>query len=523
MFPNQPLLAVVGKCLSPKAGNQPGLGNYFLSGAPGLHPVFLFLFLSLPASLYAQGFTWTPGLLRAYTDLQKLKVQSAQQILVREAPSNGIRIFLDDYADMLVLVTTDDDKAFARLSDREDDRLDELNDLDKNSPWQRVTLAEVRLHWAFAKLKFGKEISASWDVIKAYKLLVENQKLFPDFLPTYKSLGTLHIMIGSVPDNYAWVAHLLGLRGTIRQGQQELVRAQQDSIFRLETRLIDLMVRAYVLKFTDSESQVVQQLVNEHADNLLLHFFGATIEQKAGHSEQALSYLLKRPTGSAYQSLPIIDNILGDIYLQKGEYGIANDHFQRFLTSYRGQNFLKDSYYKLFLSHWLADEPDAQSRPFLQKVLTTGRTTVESDKAAQKFAETYVKKGASANQKVLMRARLASDGGFTDSALAYLRPYTEAKFTSAAEKAEYNYRMGRIYQRRNEPDAAIPYHNQALTLSEPEGLSFGATAALQLGYIYQQKNDRKRARSFFQKALSFKRHEYKNSIDNKARAGLSQL
>lgn len=483
----------------------------------------MFLFLGLSTQLTAQDFSWTPALHRSYTDLQKLKVQSAQQLLARESPHNGIRIFLDDYADMILLVTTDDEKAFARLSDRETERLDALNDLDSKSPWQRVARAEVRLHWAFAKLKFGKEISACWDVIKAYKLLVENQKLFPDFLPTYKSLGTLHIMIGSVPDNYVWVAHLLGLRGAIKQGQQELVRAQQDSVFRLETRLIDLMVRAYVLKFTDSDSQTLQQLINDNTDNLLLHFFGATIEQKAGHSEQALSYLLKRPTGPAYQTLPIIENILGDIYLQKGEYVSATAHFQRFLDTYRGQNFLKDSYYKLFLCHWLANDADAQSRPFLEKVLTTGRTTVESDKAAQKFAEAYAKKGASANQKMLMRARLASDGGFTDNALAYLRPYDEAKFASTAEKAEYNYRMGRIYQRRDEPDAAISFLNRAIVLSEPAGLSFGATAALQLGYIYQQKNDRTRARSFFQKALSFKRHEYKNSIDNKARAALSQL
>ncbi|GAB4024908.1 hypothetical protein GCM10028809_03480 [Spirosoma gilvum] len=514
---------MAGNRLPKNTGYQSGVLAYFISEAPGLGPVFLFLFIGLPTLLAAQDFTWTPGLQRSYADLQKLKVQAAQQTLTRESPHNGIRIFLDDYADMIQLVTTDDDKAFARLSFREDDRLDALNDLDKNSPWQRVALAEVRLHWAFIKLKFGKELSASWDVIKAYKLLFENQKLFPDFLPTYKSLGTLHIMVGSVPDNYTWVARLLGLRGTIKQGQQELVRAQQDPLFRLETRLIDLMVRAYVLKFTDIDSQTLQQLVAENADNLLLHFFGATIEQKAGHSEQALSYLTKRPTGSVYQPLPIIENILGDIYLQKGEYALASAHFQRFLNNYKGQNFLKDSYYKLFLCHWLANEPDSESRPLLQKVVSTGRTTVESDKAAQKFAEAYLKKGASANQKVLMRARLASDGGFTDSALAYLRPYTEAQFLVTAEKAEYNYRMGRIYQRRNDPNSAIPYLNRALSISEPEGLSFGATSALQLGYIYQQKADQARARFFFQKALSFKHHEYKNSIDNKARAGLNQL
>lgn len=500
--------------------------NWLLSIAPGFSPVFLLALLQLPILTHAQDFAWTPGLQRAYADLQKLKVQPAQQMIAKETGANGVPIFLDDYADMLTLVTSDDDRLFAAMSDREDERLDALKALDDSSPWQRVLLAEVRLHWAFVKLKFGKEVSASWDVIRAYKLLADNQKRFPNFLPTYKSLGTLHVMIGSVPDNYVWVANLLGLHGNIRQGQQEIQRAMQDPIFRLEAQLIDLMVKAYVLKLTSIDEQQLKQLVSENPDNLLLHFFGATIEQKNGRSEQALFYVKGRPVGAVYQPLPVIENILGDIYLQKGEYVTAIAHFQQFLSTYKGRNFLKDSYYKLFLCHWLANEPDARTRPFLQKVLATGRTTVESDKAAQKFAEAYLKTGTLPNQKILMRARLANDGGFTDSALAYLRPYSEAKFSATAEKAEYNYRMGRIFQRRNTPDTAVPYLTRALVLCEsPEGerLSFGATAALQLGYIYAQKNDRTRARSFFQKALSFKHHEYKNSVDNKARAGLSGL
>lgn len=485
------------------------------------------IFLLTISVAYGQDFAWTPAQQRAYADLQKLKIQSARQLLGGEPVDNltgsGIRIFLDDYADMLTLVTSDDERLFERLNDREDDRLDALKNKDDASPWQRVIQAEVRLHWAFVKLKFGQEVSASWDIIRAYKLLSENQKRFPNFLPTYKSLGTLHIMIGSVPENYAWVSNLLGMRGTIRQGQQELRRAQQDPLFGLEARLIDLMVRAYVLKFTDADGLTLQQLIRDNSDNLLLHLFGATIEQKNGHSERALSYLTARPTGPAYQPLPIIDNILGDIYLQKSQYDTAESHFRQFIRTYKGQNFLKDSHYKLFLCHWLANQPDAQTRPFLTNVISIGRTTVESDKAAQKFAEAYLKSGSSPNKKVLMRARLASDGGFTDSALAYLRPYSEARFALVAERAEYNYRLGRIHQRRNDPDAAVPYLNRALALSETDQLTFGATAALQLGYIYQQKNDRTKARSFFQKALNFKRHEYKNSVDNKARAGQNGL
>lgn len=502
----------------------------FLIRNRGLSVAFLWLSLSV-SHLSAQDFLWTPGLQRAYADLQKGRIAPARQTLSRESGQNGVRVFIGDYADMLLLVTSDDERLFAQLGPRESERINALELLDDASPWKRVLLAEVRLHWAFAKLKFGKETSASWDVIRAYRLLTDNQKRFPGFLPTYKSLGTLHVLIGSVPDSYAWVAKLLGLRGNISQGQREIKQAQADAIFGLEARLIDLLVRAYVVQFTDADERVLQQLVRDNADNLLLHFFAATTEQKQGHSEQALTYLTSRPTGDDYVQMPIIDNILGDIFLQKGQYTSATSYFRRFLNQYKGRNFLKDTHYKLFLCHWLtdknADVSDAKGRTLLEQVTRVGRTSVESDKAAQRFAEAYLKRGASANQKILMRARLATDGGFTDNALAYLQPYAETRFATLAERAEYNYRLGRIAQRRNDPNAAIPHLNRALSLADtPDGrqqeLSFGASAALQLGYVYQQKNDLARARSFFQKALSFKRHEYKNSIDNKARAALSQ-
>ncbi|GAA4466428.1 hypothetical protein GCM10023189_48470 [Nibrella saemangeumensis] len=482
----------------------------------------LFVCLLLCPPLAAQDFVWTPGLQRAYADLLKLKVASGRQMLAGEASTNGIQIYTEDFADMVTLLVSDEDQAFERLAKREDQRLAQLQKLNNKSPWQRLMQAEVRLHWAFVKLKFGKEVSASWDIIRAYKLLAENQKLFPTFLPTYKSLGVLHIMIGSVPENYTWVTNLLGLKGSIRQGLQEIQRAQQAPIFRTESQVIELLVSAYITQFTGADEQRLKRLVQEHPDNLLICFFAGTTEMKNGNSEQALSYLLNRPTGPVYLTMPIIANLLGDIYLQKGLYNQALQQYQQFLTSYRGQNFLKDSYYKQFLCYWL-DNNDARAVPLLRKVQQVGRTVVESDKAAQKFAGNFFKKAISPQQKILMRARLSTDGGYLDSALALMRSYKETYFTQPADRAEYNYRFGRIHQRSNEPDQAIPYFERAITLSEADQLSFGATSALQLGYIYQQKRNTPKARQYFQKALSYQKHEYKNSIDNKARAALTSL
>lgn len=471
----------------------------------------------------AQDFVWTPNLQQAFSELTRGRLQPARQLLAAEPDRpNGIRIFLDDYADMVALLASDDDRLFAQLASREATRLNQLDALDDDSPYQRMLLAEVRLHWAFVKLKFGKEVAASWQVIKAYKLLAENQRRFPSFLPTYKSLGILRVMIGSVPDSYAWVARLLGLRGNIQQGMADLQRAQQDLTFRTEARLAELLIRAYVLRFTAADEVALRRFVEESPDNLLVRFFAATTAMKNAQSEQALAWLTTRPVGMAYVAVPVIDNLLGDIYLQKGHYPAALTHYQHFLTTYRGQNFVKDTHYKRFLCHWLAGD-EAPARAELPRVLAAGRTTVEADKAAQKMAETYLKTYPNARQRVLMQARLASDGGFLEQALALLKPYTEASFQTVAERAEYQYRLGRIVQKQNNLPAAIAAFERAMALSQPDQLSFGATAALQLGYVYQQLRNVPKARQAFELALSYKRHEYKNSVDNKARAALNGM
>ncbi|WP_375444314.1 tetratricopeptide repeat protein [uncultured Fibrella sp.] len=473
-------------------------------------------------SSQGQDFVWTPGLRHSYIDLTKGRLQAARQTLAMESamPVNGVQIYVADYADMIALLSSDDDRLLEKLSARESERLDQLEDLDEKSPYQRLLLAEVRLHWAFVKLKFGKETAASWGVIKAYKLLAENQRLFPGFLPTYKSLGVLRVMIGSVPTSYAWVPRLLGLRGTVSQGLADLQRARHDSIFGAEAQLADLLIRAYVLRFTESDEANLSRLVAESPDNLLVRFFAATTAMKNAKSEQALLWLTSRPTGSAYVSLPVIENLLGDIYLQKGQYAMALTHYGSFLSVYRGQNLLKDSHYKRFLCYWLAGDED-RARLELPRIISTGRTTVEADKAAQKVAETYLKTFPTQRQRVLMQARLASDGGFLDQAIAVMKPYTEATFQTVAERAEYQYRLGRIYQKQGNVPAAISAFERSIVLSDPDQLSFGATSALQLGYLFQQQRNVPKAKQAFEKALSYKHHEYKNSIDNKARAALN--
>ena len=468
----------------------------------------------------------TPNLQQAYNDVFKLKINTARQLLAKEKsknPANAMALYVENYIDMVTLLVSDSKPLFEQLAPNQDKRLEQLADLPTDSPYQRLWQAEIRLHWAFVKLKFGKEVSASWDIIKAYRLLDENARTYPEFIPTYKSLGLLHVLIGSTPQNYQWVAKLLGLKGNIQLGMREIQQVvQKEPLFDNEAKLINILLQSYILGYTEKQNEDLLQLVKSRPDNLLLHFFGATISMKDGRGEQALQWLDQRPTGTLYAPFPFLDYLKGEILLQKSDYEEARIHLNAFLTHYKGQNFLKDAYLKMFLSHWLAKE-DRAAKPYLNKVLTVGTAYVEADKAAQKFAENFTKGTVTASQKVLMKARLAFDGGYLTEAMNGLIPFREASFVNPSDKAEYQYRLGRIFQRQNQPDSSIAHYERAIVLSQTQSLYYGATSALQLGYIYQNKGQKAKAIAYFKQALNYPKHEYKNSIDNKARAALTLL
>lgn len=491
-----------------------------------MQKILLTLLFSLVSQcLQAADFEFNPTMQKAYSDIIKTKLNLGRAILDNDKSNNGVKIYLKSYADLIQLLITEDRNFYEQFIDNQESRLIFVEKLNKKSPYNRFIQAEIRLHTAFVKLKFGHEVKGSWDIIKAYKLLETNAKEFPDFLPNQKSLGLLHILIGSTPENYQWVAKLLGLKGNIKQGLSELQNViSKDPIFNDETQLIDYLIHAYILKFTPKKLGEFQDFINQNADNQLFTFFGITTLMKEGRSEVALSILENRQSDKNYLSFPFLEYLKAEIFLQKGQYLTASKLYQNFLAKYKGFNFLKDTYYKLFLCYWLNNE-EVKGVSFLEKIKNVGENIVESDKSATKFAENFLAKKSQKlmAQKVLMKARLAFDGGYYDKALAFLEFYSENSFDQISDRAEFNYRKGRIFQKINNLPQTIPLFERSIVLSENQNWSFGASSALQLGYIFQAKNDKVKAKKYFEKAISFKKHEYKNSVDNKAQAALNEI
>jgi tetratricopeptide (TPR) repeat protein len=482
--------------------------------------------IAVSAADQASTLRFTPKLQKAYFEIQKLRIDPARELINEERkqdPSNAFIHYLDNYADLHYLLISEDQNAYKTMVNKEEYRLNQLNQVPDSSPFKRFLQAEIRLHWAFAKMKFGNEVSGAWDVIKAYRLLAENKKKFPEFVPHLKSLGLLHVMIGSVPDSYTWVTKFLGLKGDIALGIQELQTVIREApLFRQEAQLIDLLLHAYILKLSDKQRELLRQLPKTQPYNLLMHFFATTVLMKEGKSSEAQLYLYKAPVGGGHIPFPFLDYLKGEIALQQSQYDEAFTHYTHFQQQYRGFNFIKDSNFKLFMCRWLAND-DERAGIYMERVKKTGSTIVEGDKFAQRMADDFFAQRLLPEQKVLFKARYATDGGYLPEALALIETVSEQKFTTTDNKTEFNYRKARILQKSENPDRAIPFYNRAISLAPATSAGFAASSALQLGYIYKEKKELQKATDYFKQALSYKKYDYKNSIDNKARAALTEL
>src|SRR5258708_36733584 len=150
-------------------------------------------------------------------------------------------------------------------------------------------------------------------------------------------------------------------------------------------------------------------------------------------------------------------------------------------------------------------------------VLRNGSAESDADKQALKEA-----RGGEWPNKVLLQSRLLSDGGYFGEALKCLQGLSSSDLSLPEEKCELAYRLGRIYDGLDRGDEAIAAYLTTIKTGETLKEYYAARAALRTGYIYEQRGDKDRAVAFFEKCLSLKDHDYKNSLDQRAKAGIAR-
>jgi tetratricopeptide (TPR) repeat protein len=473
------------------------------------------LWVGTPSYTYAQ---FTPNQSHAYQEILNLKLKTAEAMLSKVNKNDAIDAYLKNYILVLQLLTFQHDSLYQAKKAQEEAILAQIKKSDRKSPYHRFLQAEIKIQWAIVKLIWGENLAAAWSIKRAYHLLEENEQLYPDFLPTKKSLGLLRVVLGSVPEKYQWFLQLFGLAGNIKQGLKNMQTViEGNTIFSLETQLLLMLVQTYVLNEPEHALQVGVAVGNTHKNSLLAHFIYALISMKAGRLQGENKLLVLSANDANFIYSPFFDYLNAEICLLSGSYEQASHFYKLFLARYQGKNYVKNAYYRWFLSDWLNDKPQASR--YLDSCLSKGQTQIELDKNAENFA-----KQRNFPHKALTQARLLTDGGLYEKAWQAVQQISEKELTNQKDRVELVYRKARILDRQGKYEDACHFYQKTMALSGSLPYYFAPNSALQLGYLYRDIfKDKSLAMSYFKKVLTYPQHEYKNSLDHKAKTALKQF
>jgi len=486
--------------------------------------ITILIFLCSMETTIGQHFAITDECRTAYGQLLDLEFAKAEVTLqkIKEADSeNLMAAYLDDLQDFLFIVVTEDEDEYEKRKDLRSGRINRLEKGPSESPYRLLSIGEVHLHWAFSMMRFGDYLSGARQINKAFHVLEKNVELYPDFLPTYKSMGLLHTLIGTVPDNYRWATRLMGVDGTIEQGIGEMEMVVEKSIgntkldnLRKETLFLLSFLHLNLLNDEKALSRIGSFLNAEHGP--LMDFAKASVTKKAGRSDEAIEIIetsiLQRP-----DAFPYLHFLLGELKLARMDAD-ADRSLEYYIKTFRGKSYLKSAKQKLAWHALLVASDKTKYEKWIARIPENGSTMLDEDKAAQAEFES----GIVPNQ-TLLKARLQFDGGYYEEALKTLVNSDNKAIETAEEELEFTYRIGRIHNSWGHLQEAIRYYEMTISKGSNSKRYYAANASLQLGMIYESLGQNDKALTAFRKCSSFNNSEYKNSINQKAKAGIDRV
>lgn len=478
----------------------------------------------LPSLVVAQkNFDFNATCRQAYKEIIQLKLESGQRLLNTEKaqhPNNLIPYFLENYIDFFTLFFNEDPTEYKQRIDKLDDRLDLMNEGPEDSPFYLYTKSVLHFQWAAIRIKFGERWDAGWEFRRSFLQAKDNLKTWPSFSPNQLYYGAMQMVTATIPDGYKWLSNLLGMKGNMKAGMERVKqflygKDEWAQLFHEEAVFYYCYLQFYLNNDKKGVAEFIEQQQLDVVNNNLFTYLAANLSINNQQAEKAKQVLEARNHAADYLVTPVWDLEMGYAKLHHLEPD-ANIYFEHFIQNFKGKFYVKDVLLKLSWHYYLQNN-QAKADWYRQEILKKGNTDTDADKLAQKEA-----KATRWPNRLLLQARLLNDGGYHREALRLLHGKTPADFPLTEDRLEFAYRVGRLYDDLGIDEDAIRFYKEAIAIGENRKEYFAARAALHIGFIYEVRKDKQTAISWFEKCISMKDHDFKNSLDQRAKSGIGR-
>jgi hypothetical protein len=459
---------------------------------------------------------------KAYLALRPAEGDARIREALQDSPDNLMAVYISDYGEFFTLLFNGDPARRDQYIDNQTERQRRISTASDSNPWKRYCLAGLQLHAALIHGRLDQQFRAATAFRRSFLLLKENASRFPQFGPNAMLYGLEEAIAGSIPQEYAWISALFGMKADFGRGLSRLsgwLNANQDPVtpFREEALICESYLRFYLA----SEKSTVWNRIGSDQQfdihgNLLRCFVRANLALAFRKAEVAQSTLKHAYTLPGAADYPVFDFENGSALLLKLDPA-ATSYFSRFVSRNKGLLYTKDALQQMALAYYIRGDQE-KAQKFRSLILQHGSMLTDADRQAQRFA-----KSDQWPHPLLLTARLLIDGGYATQALDRLRSTNASAFSTTADRLEYDFRLGRALEDCGNHAEAVQAYQRVINAGSNRPEYFAARSALQMAGIYEQHGQKEYAKRYYKICLSMRHHDFQNSLDQQAKAGLSRL
>jgi len=463
--------------------------------------------------------------MEAYNLILQLRFAEAKNILEIQKKYNEEETYvnyLENLKDFLEVIITEESGKYIAYKENSRKRIESIRKRgNMDSPYHLFLQAEMHIHSFLVNFKFQDIWKAAIHFYSSYRLIEENNTLFPDFKPNAKIMGIQKIILGSVPDNYYWIMRIAGLEGSMVEGVEYLKEYHEftrKSVYP-ELEAIMILAHVYIQNSTNDTDALdfMQSLSDKPMENSLFRFTYILALNRAGMNHEVISIFEENPQNSNELPFQFLEFLYGEAKLNRFDDD-AYIPLEAFLSKFNGLHYIKSAWHKLSWYYLLHGNRE-KYKECKTMVRNAGVKMIDADKQAlHESTENMVP------NLILLKARLFFDGGYyKDAEALLLENHSEKNYRTPAEKLEYFYRLARISHKSGDLKKAEKYYRLVLNTGEELPFYYASYSALQLGKIFETKGDSNQAVSYYETALKLRNGPYKNSIGHKARSAIEKI
>ncbi|MCX8148251.1 tetratricopeptide repeat protein [Thermaurantimonas aggregans] len=479
------------------------------------------LLLSLSISLSKASFAFTPQVLTAQQQTYNLFLRDARKMLDEEVVSSADNraIYAARAALLFAEATAADVDEITRknigllkklLKDIESDREQFVHHF--------LARIEIYIYSGMLQVRLDNRLRAASDFLSAYNLAKIAYNQYPKDAVVRLVWGNMIATIGSLPPELRKYLSIIGYTGDVQKGLQLMKSAHRTIVQQREYKpyltKANLLYLITAKQLIDNEDVLPQNEGINPNENFCTAVVCAKVLMEQGYNEAALNLLETNKPKAGQVKLHYYHFLLGKARLAAGR-AEAEQSFFTYLKDYRGKHHIKATY-KLLAWHYLLKDETEKADSLMRRIPHVGQSIIGPDQQAEREANEPL-------NKTLIKARVFFDGGYLTEALEVLQADSALDCCQTdVEKAEYYYRLGRIYQKQGLIYLAIDAFEKAVEANSASSFS-RANAALQAALLYEKIGQRDKAKINFQKCLAMRNFPYQEGLHQKAKAGLERI